>query len=260
MSAFADCTGLRRVDIPAGVTEVGIAAFIEGSPNLEVHFQGSAPASLGGTGSYTLDPSWGPSFDSDAVLYYRTGTSGWTDSSYYDAGAQTWMGYALRAEPAFSDVSANAYYAEAVDWAVEQEITNGTGGGNFSPSVTCDQSQILTFLWRAAGSPDPAGTVTGSEFYAKAVQWGKEYGIIDDSFSPATPCTRETTVTYMWRYAGSPTGAPAASFKDISSEAVSWAVNQGVTNGTGDGSTFSPNMTCDRGQIVTFLFRAFGQR
>ncbi len=162
----------------------------------------------------------------------------------------------------FNDVPIGKWYAKPVSWAVKQKITDGTGGGNFSPDRDCMQSEIITFLWRAAGEPEPAGAVTGSQFYAKAVQWAKEKKIIDSSFEPNTLCTRETALTYMWKYAGSPTDAPNASvqFKDVPAgsdlaKAVNWALQKEVTTGTDKG--FEPEMICDRAQIVTFLYRAF---
>lgn len=165
----------------------------------------------------------------------------------------------------FSDVPESAYYAKPVVWAVDQGITGGTGNGKFSPGRTCTQAQILTFLWRAKGSPEPAGTATlsgvkESAYYYKAALWAKEQGMIGDTFSADAPCTRAMAVTYLWKQAGSP-DASAAGFTDVPSEAdyaqaVAWAVEQGVTGGTGN-NQFSPTRACTRGQIVTFLCRAF---
>lgn len=165
----------------------------------------------------------------------------------------------------FSDVTEKDYFAQSVLWAVEKKITSGTGTGTFSPGQTCTQAQILTFLWRAKGSPEPAETaalpgVEASAYYYKAALWAKEQGMIGDDFAADAPCTRAMAVTYLWKQAGSP-DAPAASFTDVPSgadhaQAVAWAVEQGVTSGTGN-SQFSPAQTCTRGQIVTFLYRAF---
>ena len=167
-------------------------------------------------------------------------------------------------EPAaggFADVAPSAYYASPVAWAVEKGITTGTSSTAFSPEQTCTKAQIITFLWRAAGSPEPQGAspfsdVKSDMYYAKATAWAAENGMADgDTFSPDAPCTREMAVEFMWKHAGSPS-APEASFTDASSGAVNWAVAQGVTYGTSD-STFSPETTCTRAQIVTFLYRAF---
>lgn len=165
----------------------------------------------------------------------------------------------------FSDVTEKDYFAQSVVWAVEKKITSGTGNNRFSPGETCTQAQILTFLWRAKGSPEPAGTaslpgVDASAYYYKAALWAKEQGMIGEDFAAGEPCTRAMAVTYLWKQAGSP-AAPAASFTDVPSgadyaPAVAWAVEQGVTSGTGN-NQFSPAQTCTRGQIVTFLYRAF---
>lgn len=162
----------------------------------------------------------------------------------------------------FTDVTESAYYAAPVEWAVEKEITAGTTATTFSPSNTCTRAQIITFLWRAAGSPEPESNTPFSDvkadaYYAKATAWAAEQGMEKGSaFSPNAPCTRLMAVEFMWKYAGSPE-APEAAFTDVASGAVNWAVKQGVTNGTST-TAFSPERTCTRGQIVTFLHRAMG--
>ncbi len=159
----------------------------------------------------------------------------------------------------FTDVKTGDYFADPVLWAVEKKITAGTSATTFAPNATCTQSQILTFLWRAKGEPKPTGTVSGTQYYATAAQWAKEQGLTDN-FSAEADCTRAMVVTYLWKLAGSPkTGT--SNFTDVSAnadyaQAVAWAVEQGITSGTGNGQ-FSPNSTCTRGQIVTFLYRAF---
>lgn len=161
---------------------------------------------------------------------------------------------------AFTDVPANAYFAEAVDWAVEQGITNGTGANVFSPNNTCTTAQILTFLWRAAGCPAPAGSnvsVPAGEYYSDAANWALEQGLTD-SFDANAPATRAATVTYLWKLAGSPEPTGANPFADVTGDAraMVWAMEQGVTTGT-TATTFNPDATCTRGQIVTFLHRNF---
>lgn len=159
----------------------------------------------------------------------------------------------------FTDVKTGDYFADPVLWAVEKKITAGTSATTFAPNATCTQSQILTFLWRAKGEPKPTGTVSGTQYYATAAQWAKEQGLTDN-FSAEADCTRAMVVTYLWKLAGSPkTGT--SNFSDVPTnadyaQAVAWAVEQGITSGTGNGR-FSPNSTCTRGQIVTFLYRAF---
>lgn len=195
----------------------------------------------------------------------KTGSDGSSSSVYSYPSAQfvVVVGESSSSDPdaaAFSDVPANAYYSEAVLWAVENGITTGTSENTFSPEDTCTKGQIITFLYRAAGSPAVAGTASvsdaGDTYYTSAVQWAAENGLFSGSaFSPDAPCTREIAVEFMWKYAGSPAAAQA-NFTDVTSEAVNWAVENGVTNGTSN-TTFSPEATCTRGQIVTFLYRAF---
>ena len=176
------------------------------------------------------------------------------------------------AQPAFIDVPAGMYYSAPVAWAVENGITNGTGANTFSPDAICSRGQVVTFLWRAQGSPEPATTVNQfvdavpGSYYYKAMLWAVESGITtgtgNGKFSPDMSCNRDQVVTFLWRAQGKP--APASNvnpFSDVPAgsyyyDAVLWAVEQGITTGTGNGSTFSPGMSCSRGQIVTFLQRA----
>ena len=172
--------------------------------------------------------------------------------------------------PEFSDVSVNAYYSNAVKWAVEKGITSGTGDGTtFSPNATCTKAQILTFLWRANGSPDPTKTnpftdIKTTDYFYKAALWAVEKGLVSGStFGANTDCTRATTMEYMWKAAGSPAPDGKADFADVPAnadyaQAVAWAVENEITSGTGGGN-FSPAATCTRGQIVTFLYRAMGK-
>ena len=158
-----------------------------------------------------------------------------------------------------------AYFADAVNWAVKQKITSGTTDRTFSPYQTCTTAQILTFLWRAEGSSEPAGEnpfadVDESAYYYKAALWAAEQGLISGTrFQGGSPCTRAQTVTYLWKLAGSP-AADGAAFTDVpagtdQAQAAAWALSKGVTNGT-TASTFAPDKTCTRAQIVTFLYRA----
>lgn len=169
----------------------------------------------------------------------------------------------------FADVSEEAYYAPAVEWALKNDVTNGTGDGTFSPNVGCTRAQIVTFLWRAAGCPEPAGMssftdVSVDAYYAKAVAWAVEKGVTngtsETTFFPDDLCTRAQILTFLWRAVGSPAPGISNPFTDVPAgadyaRAVAWAVEKGVTNGTSE-TTFSPDMTCSRGQIVTFLYRA----
>ena len=169
----------------------------------------------------------------------------------------------------FSDVSTSAYYYEAVKWAQEKGITGGIGNGLFGPNQPCTRAQIVTFLWRAAGSPEPKAMssfadVSTDAYYAKAVAWAVENGITtgtgDGKFSPDATCTRAQSVTFLFRAIGKLVDSKAE-FSDVLTNsyyanAVAWAVENGVTNGIGDG-LFGPDNSCTRAQIVTFLFRAY---
>ncbi len=170
------------------------------------------------------------------------------------------------AKIAFTDVKAGDYFETPVKWAVEKNITTGTSATTFSPNDTCTKAQILTFLWRAVGSPktgaeNPFTDVSASDYYYNAAVWASEKGMVSGNvFAADTPCTRESTVTYIWKNAGAVRTAVSDKFTDVSSsadyaEAVAWAVENGVTSGTSE-TTFSPDDTCTRGQIVTFLSRA----
>ena len=172
----------------------------------------------------------------------------------------------------FQDVPSDAYYFEAVNWAVANNVTNGTSETTFSPNVGCTRAQVVTFLWRAAGQPEPTeGTnpftdVKEGTYYYKAVLWAVEKGITngtsETTFDPDETCTRGQIVTFLWRREGkpAPTGAnnPFADVKPSAyfGSAVLWAVEKGITNGTSE-TTFEPNEDCTRAQVVTFLFRAY---
>ena len=169
----------------------------------------------------------------------------------------------------FADVPTDAYYYEAVKWAAKKGITGGIGNGLFGPNQPCTRAQIITFLWRAAGSPEPKSMssfsdVSADSYYAKAVAWAVENGITtgtgDGKFSPDATCTRAQSVTFLFRAIGKLVDSKAE-FSDVLTDsyyanAVAWAVENGVTNGIGDG-LFGPNNSCTRAQIVTFLFRAY---
>lgn len=169
--------------------------------------------------------------------------------------------------PNFNDVADDAYYAAPVKWAVENGITTGTSSTAFSPDMTCTRAQILTFIWRAAGSPtasavNPFSDVTTDDYYYNAAIWAYENSMVTGStFDADTPCTRSSTVTYLWKFNGSPVLGIPSLFKDVSddaeyADAVSWALIEEVTSGISD-TEFAPDMICNRGQIVTFLYRAF---
>lgn len=173
----------------------------------------------------------------------------------------------------FVDVADDAYYTKAVLWALEEGITTGTGTVTFSPDAVCTRAQVVTFLWRAAGCPEPVGAanefddVDSNAYYAKAVQWAVEQGITlgtgDNKFSPDAECTRGQIVTFLWRSQGTDDAYAYNPFVDVAddayyTEAVLWTVENDITNGTG-ATTFSPDADCTRGQIVTFLYRCLAE-
>ena len=172
----------------------------------------------------------------------------------------------------FADVAIDAYYYQAVKWAVGKGITTGVGEDLFAPDGTCSRAQIVTFLWRAAGSPESKtqssfADVPADSYYAKAVAWAVENGVTtgtgEGRFSPDDPCSRSQAVTLLWRAMGQPAGGSAA-FTDVPADsyfarAVAWAAESNVTTGVGE-DLFAPDGTCSRAQIVTFLWRAYAGR
>ena len=172
----------------------------------------------------------------------------------------------------FVDVAEGSYYEEAIDWAVEKGVTNGVSSNMFAPNDPCTRAQIVTFLWRAAGSPAPKSMssftdVPADAFYAKAVAWAVENGITsgtgESKFSPNATCTRAQSVTFLYRASGSPAVSGSAEFSDVATnayyaDAVAWAAKKGITTGIG-GGLFGSDNDCTRGQIVTFLWRAMAE-
>lgn len=167
--------------------------------------------------------------------------------------------------PVFTDLAPNAFYLDAVQWAVANKITTGKTTTTFEPGTVCNHGEILTFLWRAAGKPasnaEPPIPMNGNEFYYDALKWAHELNVVGSSFDPSTPCTRLYAVFYIWEAFGEPEPSIANPFTDITdgtlgTQSVLWALENGVTTGTTD-TTFSPYQNCTRGQIVTFLHRAY---
>lgn len=174
----------------------------------------------------------------------------------------------------FTDVSEDAYYYDAVLWAVENGITSGRTETTFAPNETCTRAQVMTFLWAAAGRPEPTDTenpftdVSESAYYYKAVLWAVENGITSGTtattFSPNSFCTRNQVVTFLWIYAGRPEVTMDNPFTDVEEgkyyyKAVLWAYDQGITSGT-TATTFGSHNPCTRGQIVTFLYKAIAEQ
>ncbi len=173
----------------------------------------------------------------------------------------------------FTDVHAEDYYYDAVLWAAQKGITGGMSDTLFAPNAACPRAQIVTFLWRTAGSPEPSALssfadVPADAYYAKAVAWAVENGITegtsDTTFAPGTICTRAQGAALLYRAAGSPAVSGSASFTDVPADAyyadaAAWAEQKGITDGIGNG-LFGPRNNCTRAQIVTFLYRLYGSK
>ncbi len=206
-------------------------------------------------------------------VYYGGTEAAWKaaggDQVDLPAGAKVHFAGSPAPVSPFVDVPADAYYASAVNWAVARMITVGTDNTHFSPDLACTRAQVVTFLWRAMGSPEPTGTnnpfvdVKADDYFCKAVLWAVQSGVtagMDAThFGPDADCTRAQVVTFLWRVEGKPAASAASAFVDVSSDAyfapaVAWAVSNAVTAGT-DAAHFSPDLACTRAQIVTFLWR-----
>ena len=234
-------------------------------------------ASKGDTVTITVKPDKGYELDTLKVLDKNGDKVKLTEKNgkytfTMPAGKVTVKGSFVEEDPEqiFADVPVDAYYYEAVKWAVEKDITGGIGNGLFAPKLNCTRAQIVTFLWRAAGSPEPKGTVSFADvpagsYYAKAVAWAIENGITggtgNGKFSPNATCTREQAVAFLYRASGSPAVSGGSAFSDVAAsayyaDAVAWAEQNGVTGGIGNGE-FGTGSDCTRAQIVTFLYRAY---
>ena len=177
--------------------------------------------------------------------------------------------FSASAAAAFTDVKPTDYFAKPVEWAVQNGITAGVSDTQFGPYQSCTRAQAMTFLWAAAGRPEPTASanfsdVKSTDYFAKAVAWAVENGITagvgGGKFGASQPCTRGQIMTFLWRFGGSEEIQGGASFSDVSSsdyfaKPVAWAVKNEVTAGIGGGK-FGPNQTCTRGQIMTMLWRA----
>ena len=234
-------------------------------------------ASKGDTVTITVKPDKGYELDTLKVLDKNGDKVKLTEKNgkytfTMPAGKVTVKGSFVEEAPEqiFTDVPVDAYCYEAVKWAAEKGITGGVGNGLFAPNAPCTRAQIVTFLWRAAGSPGPKtmsgfSDVPADSYYAKAVAWAVENGITggtgDGKFSPDATCTRAQAVTFLYRASGAPAVSGNAAFSDVAANAyyaaaVKWAEKNGITGGIG-GGLFGSDNNCTRAQIVTFLYRNY---
>ena len=278
--------------VKTGVTEVTVAATFKSTGG-----GGGGGGGGGAVSTYTLtfDTNGGSAIDKITkdsgttidLAAYKPTRAGYTFAGWFSDKALTkavtsvkltanttvyakWTQNGGTAQNPFVDVKEGAYYYDAVLWAVEQKITSGTSATTFSPDASCTRAQMVTFLWRAAGSPkvengkNPFTDVKADAYYYDAVLWAVEKGVTSGTsattFSPDATVTRGQTVTFLYRNAGSPEVSGTMPFTDVEADAyyakaVQWAVQQKITTGTSE-TTFSPMSDCTRGQIVTFLYRA----
>lgn len=265
INAFFGCSGLTQITVPASVLRMEMQCLYD-CENLEtVFFEGNAPS----TSSYMIDSDYIFYGWDSFTAYYPINNDTWTEEARNAYGGDvTWKPY----DPtvSFSDITKDQWFYSTVRWAVAEEITNGMGNGQFQPNTICTRAQVVSFLWKAAGQPEPSSTenpftdVGENAWFHKAVLWAVEQGITTGTsattFSPNDPCTRGQVVTFLWRYGGqSLPSVTESSFPDIQNgfyyyTPVLWAVEEGITTGMDDGS-FAPNASCTRAQIVTFLYR-----
>lgn len=260
--AFADCIGLRTVILPTEPKKVESNIFAGCAGLSEVYFRGSAPS------VEVLTESWRIPQRTGVTLHFIEGQKGWTTPTFNGFATQNWSGLIA------TDVEPTDYFYQPVQWALESGITTGAGKDLFRPEDSCTRGQVVTFLWRAAGSPEPETTessftdISRGDYYYKAILWAVEQGITTGvskgRFAPKAICTRGQVVTFLWRAQGKPLSASeTGTFIDVPAnsyyaQAVSWAVEQGITNGVGE-DRFGPGGLCTRGQIVTFLWRTAGE-
>ena len=270
-NASCEVSVTRHVSAPSSGNTVSVPSTPNGTMTVN-----PSTASKGETVTITTKPSEGYELGSIEVLDKNGDSLKLKDlgSGKYsfvmpDGKVSVEAEFVKTAATSFVDVPANAYFADAVKWAVKSGVTNGLSDTMFGPYESCTRAQIVTFLWRAAGSPEPktASSFTDvpvSAYYAKAVAWAVENGITNGMtatmFAPDATCTRGQSVTFLHR-ALKGTASGSANFTDVKSDAfyadaINWAVANNVTNGTSN-TTFSPNADCTRAEIVTFLYRAY---
>lgn len=261
---FNNCWSIAAVELPATVTAIAERTFVNCGTLKNIYF--------GGTESQWNAISIGERNDALTGATVHFGSSMPAEPVQPEEPEQSEEPKDPTQEtvvPDFQDVPADSWYADAVTWAVEEKITTGTTKTTFSPNQTCLRSQILTFLWRALDCPAVTGEmpfddVNMAAYFGEAARWAAVTGVAGgDKLYPFDPCTRADAVMFLWRALGSPEAGDSVNFIDVPADApyadaVAWAVAKGITNGTG-ANTFSPNATCTRAQIVTFLCRALNR-
>ena len=258
-NAFRECKKLESVTIPASVTEIGSWAFAGCTKLAEVWFRGDAPklgerVFLGDT----------------AAVWYPQNNDTWNEDVMRNQGGKlTWTAYVPRP---FDDVPVGAWYEGSLLWAMDSGITSGLTATEFGPGTDCNRAHVVTFLWRAAGCPEPASTehpfvdVKEGDFYYKAVLWAVENGVTNGvdatHFGATKACNRAQVVTFLYRAMGNPEITTESSpFTDVQAgqwyvSPILWAVENGITNGM-SADTFGVDTTCNRAQVVTFLYRTY---
>ena len=258
--AFAWCYDLVELEIPASAAEIRECSFGWCYSLNTIRFRGSAPALAENTLKSVT-----------ATAHYPASDSTWTEKVMQDYGGDiTWV--ASGPVNPFTDVEEGRFYYQPVLWAVEKGITNGITETCFGTDEACKRSQVVTFLWRAAGRPEPQSTVNPfvdvkkGSFYEKAVLWAVEKGIttgVDAThFDPDAPCTRAAVVTFLWRAQGKPAVSGQIPFTDVPAgkwyaQPILWALRNGVTQGM-TATEFGTETSCSRGHVVTFLYRVYG--
>ena len=279
MTVGSDAAGLT--DTPTALTlNYGSTWTISGNGAYLNHFGGSGSTCAAGWQDYSAASDSGSQWDiyqantvtaeNGTKIVFTAVGSGETNVRIGDTMYHITVTGGEERENPFADVAESDFFYESVLWAVEKGITTGVDKTHFGPLTACNRAQVVSFLGRAAGSPEPTSNsnpfsdVSVSDFYYKAVLWAVENGIttgVDSThFGPTTACNRAQVVTFLWRSQGSPESHAAVSFTDVKAgefytSAVAWAVEEGVTTGI-DTNTFGVTTVCNRAQVVTFLYRA----
>ena len=267
--AFCGCTGISSVIMPEGLTSVGRRAFAYCNQSFEMTLPDCVTLER-----YSFDvfaPSLVYFYGTEARWKEVTAGDYWNENGLW-AIQQTKALFNCvppTAERPFSDVLRGKFYEQAVAWAIAEGVTNGKTDLGFAPDDKCTRAQVVTFIWRAAGSPEPMyrscpfTDVREGAYYYKAMLWAVENGITDGmtptSFAPSLKCTRAQVVTFLWRTCGKPSHSDECAFRDVDKtsfyyEAMLWAAENGITNGVSR-TKFKPYDYCTRAQVVTFLYR-----